>query len=326
MRCPIPPNRRQHSKPSPFPAEPWLPVIRTQYMPEPFHPSEPPARKSGRSRPISRRRVLGALLGAVSFPFATWVYGDDYEPDNLTVTRTDVPLPHWPSAANGVRIGQLSDFHVDYEDALRRTRRAVALLVAERPNVAFVTGDYVSSHYTRRFLAPTIDALAPMAAATQAYAIMGNHDWWGGNTRIATRLLRAAGFTVLNNASVAFPGIPGAYIVGLDDAWVGAMRVKKALRGVPGHAPKLVALHEPDFADSIGTGFDLQLSGHSHGGQIRIPGLPVLHAPMYGRRYPEGLQQARHHLVYTTRGVGMIGPQIRTFCPPEVTVLTLRTK
>jgi predicted MPP superfamily phosphohydrolase len=292
-------------------------------MRKPSRPLEP---KSNRSRLITRRRVLGALLGAIALPFATVAYGEDYEADHLTVTRTDVPLAHWPSAANGVRVGQLSDFHVDYDGALIRTRRAVAMMLDERPDVIFVTGDYVSNHYTRRFLEPTIDALAPLAAMGRgAYAIMGNHDWWGGNTRIATRLLRKAGFTVLNNASAPFPGVPGAYIIGLDDAWVGAMRVKKALRGVPPSAPKLVALHEPDFADSIGPGFDLQLSGHSHGGQIRVPGLPVLHAPMYGRRYPEGLQQARHHLVYTTRGIGMIGPQIRTFCPPEVTVLTLRT-
>ena len=84
-------------------------------------------------------------------------------------------------------------------------------------------------------------------------------------------------------------------------------------------------MHEPDYADEAPPGFALQLSGHSHGGQIRIPGLPAFHCPKYGRHYPEGLRQGPHHPVYTTRGVGTIGPPIRLFCPPEVTVLTLRS-
>ena len=84
----------------------------------------------------------------------------------------------------------------------------------------------------------------------------------------------------------------------------------------------MLLVHEPDYADEAPPGFALQLSGHSHGGQIRVPGLPPLHVPKYSTHYPEGLQQGPHHPVYTTRGVGTTGPPIRLFCPPEVTVLT----
>ena len=98
----------------------------------------------------------------------------------------------------------------------------------------------------------------------------------------------------------------------------------QALQGVPETAVKLLLMHEPDYADEAPPGFALQLSGHSHAGQIRIPGLPPLHCPEYGRRYPEGLQQTTHHPVYTTRGIGMIGPQMRFCCPPEVTILTIQ--
>jgi hypothetical protein len=86
---------------------------------------------------------------------------------------------------------------------------------------------------------------------------------------------------------------------------------------------KLLLIHEPDYADEAPASFALQFSGHSHGGQVRIPGLAPIIVPKYSRRYPEGLQRARHHMVYTTRGVGMVGPKFRLFCPPEVAVIRL---
>ena len=112
-------------------------------------------------------------------------------------------------------------------------------------------------------------------------------------------------------------------MVGLDDRYAGRQDVARALDSVPPDVCKLLLVHEPDYADEAPAGFALQLSGHSHGGQVRVPGLPPLHVPKYSTHYPEGLQQGPHHPVYTTRGVGTTGLPIRLFCPPEVTVLTL---
>jgi len=274
---------------------------------------------------LSRRNFLRKTLGTVLFGTTAALYGDRYEPDDLVVTRTDVFLPRLGREADGLKIGLLSDFHGDYEHAILRTVRAAKLLMLELPDIVFILGDYVSSHVSGSYVVPTIAGLQLLTGAPLgAYAVMGNHDCWGNMHYFATKILREAGFIVLNNLSVPLPGVPGVFIVGLDDAGCGRMNVRKALEGVPSDAPKIVALHEPDFADMIGPGFDLQLSGHSHGGQVRIPGLPPLHTPIYGQKYPEGLQQANNHWVYTTRGVGMMGPQIRAFCPPEVTVLTIR--
>ena len=87
---------------------------------------------------------------------------------------------------------------------------------------------------------------------------------------------------------------------------------------------RLLLVHEPDYADESPAGFAMQFSGHSHAGQVRVPGLPPLYCPEYGRKYPEGLRHTLTHPVYTTRGVGMMGPQMRFCCPPEVTLLILR--
>jgi predicted MPP superfamily phosphohydrolase len=276
-------------------------------------------------RKITRRRFVQGTLGLVATG-ALAHYGGEVEADNLVVTYTDVYLPRFGASADGIKIGILSDFHADYKHAVLRADRAVKLLMRQKPDIVFVLGDYVTQKEAAKYIGPLMSTLRPLANAPRgAFAIMGNHDCWSNEHEGASYLLGQAGFTVLNNASVPLPGVEGAYIVGLDDGWCGLTNVDAALYGVPSGAPKIVAIHEPDFADKIGPGFDLQLSGHSHGGQIRVPGLPVLHAPLYGRKYPEGLQQAENHLVYTTRGVGMIGPQIRTFCAPEVTMLTLCT-
>jgi predicted MPP superfamily phosphohydrolase len=280
---------------------------------------------TGKRPQVSRRWLLKRFLGA-TVAIGAAIGGGKLEAEDLVVAHTNVTLPRLPKSGNGIKVGFLSDFHADYPGAVRRVERAAKMLMAENPDIAFVGGDYISDHSTRGFLPATIEALSSLTAAPKgAYAIMGNHDCWSGTKELAAKLLEQAGFTVLNNRSEPFPGVPGAYIVGLDDAWCRYMDVGKALKDVPPNAFKLLALHEPDFADVIGEGFDLQLSGHSHGGQVRIPFLPVLQVPRYSRKYPEGLQHAQNHLVYTTRGVGMVGPQVRTFCAPEVTILTLHS-
>lgn len=280
---------------------------------------------TGKRPLVSRRWLLKRFLGA-AFTIGAAVGGGKLEAEDLVVTRTNVTLPRLPKSGNGIKIGFLSDFHADYPGAVHRVERAARMLMAENPDITIVGGDYISDHLARDFLPATMEALSSLTTAPRgAYAIMGNHDCWSGTKELAAKLLERKGFTVLNNRSEPFPGVPGAYIVGLDDAWCGYMDVAQALKDVPRNAFKLVALHEPDFADSIGEGFDLQLSGHSHGGQVRIPFLPVIQVPKYSRKYPEGLQHAKNHLVYTTRGIGMVGPQVRTFCAPEVTILTLHS-
>lgn len=223
-----------------------------------------------------------------------------------------------------MRIGQLSDLHCENDRAVARTKRAAQLLLAQKPDIVFLTGDYVSGHQASDWSRAAADALAALTAVPNGVlAILGNHDWWSRRPGLVAQELERVGFHVLRNKSVPLPDAPGVWVVGLDDRCVEAHDPIQALQGVPETAIKILLIHEPDYADEAPHGFSLQLSGHSHAGQIRIPGLRPLHCPKYGRRYPEGFQQTTQHPVYTTRGVGMIGPQMRFCCPPEVTVLTI---
>lgn len=274
----------------------------------------------------ARRRFFKWALGAAAVGSGVVGYEGRVDANALTLTTRDVPVSGWPAAAAGLRVGQLSDLHCDNAHAVERAERAVRMLLAQKPDIVFLTGDYIT-YKPQHWAAPAVRALAPLTQAPGGvFAVLGNHDWWCGGGLLLTRNLRQAGITVLRNQSAPCPQVSGAWIVGLDDVCVDKQDVEAALRSVPDDACKLLLVHEPDFADEAPPGFALQLSGHSHAGQIRLPGLPPLHCPKYGRHYPEGLQQAPHHPVYTTRGVGMIGPQIRLFCPPEVTLLRLFPK
>ena len=247
------------------------------------------------NKPLSpaRRRFLkiaaGALVGV-----GTPVYAAAWEPERLEVVHREVRVAGWPASAAGLRVGQLSDLHCQSRRAVDRTARAARLLLAQKPDIVLLTGDYITDRHGARWAAACADALAPLAAAPRGvFAVLGNHDW-AGPERV-TQELRRVGFTVLRNQAVPLPGMANVWLVGLDSCSLRAQDPIQALQSVPSNAVKVLLMHEPDYADEAPLGFALQLSGHSHAGQIRVPGLPPLHCPEFGRKYPEGLQQAAHH-------------------------------
>ena len=251
-------------------------------------------------------------------------YAYEIEPASPEVTRRDIQITGWPAPAAGLKIGQLSDLHCQDDRAVRRAALAARMLMAEKPDLVCVTGDYITSGFGPEWADAAAQALAPLRAAPRGvFGILGNHDYADGRTEALCDALTQAGFCMLRNRAAAVPGVPDVWIVGLESRSLSAENPAQAMQGVPAEAIKILLVHEPDYADEAPPGFRLQLSGHSHAGQIRVPGLPPLYCPSFGRKYPEGLQQAQNHLVYTSRGIGMMGPQMRFCCPPEVTVLSI---
>jgi predicted MPP superfamily phosphohydrolase len=161
---------------------------------------------------------------------------------------------------------------------------------------------------------------------------LGNRDHAVGPAAV-TDALTAAGLSVLRNQGQAITlelgGHDGFWLAGLDDVRYRQDDLGAALADAPEGMPVILLVHEPDYALGIAElaadlGIILQLSGHSHGGQVRLPfiGAPIL--PYLGERFPEGLKKAGPMWVYTTRGVGLVSPPVRFNCPPEITALTLR--
>lgn len=282
--------------------------------------SQPPS--SRRRRFLSRLGFVG-LLGLGATAYDQWD-----EVDKLGVTHWNITLPDWPAATPPLTVGLIADMHCDRDSALERTRRAVAMLLAQKPDVVFLGGDFVTSdHFHWAPLAA--DALAPLLAVPGGvFCVLGNHDWtdrlWlSAGAEVVTASLAQVGFKVLRNESLPLPTAPGVWVVGLDDLYAQQDNVAQALHNVPEGVCRLLLVHEPDYADKAPSGFAFQFSGHSHGGQIRLPLLPPLHLPKYGTHYPEGLAQGPHHPLYTTRGVGTTGPPVRFFCPPEISMFHL---
>jgi uncharacterized protein len=117
-------------------------------------------------------------------------------------------------------------------------------------------------------------------------------------------------------------------IAGVDDIWERQHNLSKALDGIPTHSPVILLAHEPDYADEVTKtkSVALQLSGHSHGGQVRLPIKGALILPYLGQKYDMGLYDVDGMALYVNRGLGMIAPYVRFGCRPEITQITLRTK
>ena len=267
-----------------------------------------------------RRRFLTGLARALVVASPLLVYGHVFEANELEVVRTEVGLERWPVDEPVLSVGFLSDLHCDSEDAVARVGRAAAMLMAQRPDIVLLGGDYITWDAVD-WIAPMASALAPVSAAPRgAFGVFGNHDCWSMRTADIRAALLSHGIRVLLNESVPIAQSGKIWLTGLGDRTVRAQKPREAVRAIPPRATRLLLMHEPDYADQCPVPFDLQLSGHSHAGQVRIFGHPI-YCPPLGRQYPQGLQKGLSHLVYTTRGVGMMSPKLRIDCPPEVSIL-----
>ncbi|HEX4311082.1 MAG TPA: metallophosphoesterase [Acidobacteriaceae bacterium] len=233
-----------------------------------------------------------------------------------------------PDGFRGMRIVQASDFHyADYTEPYF-LRDVVQQINQLRPDLVVLTGDFISFgplpiSYARRH-APACAAILSGIACPLRYASLGNHDYVAGPTYVADPL-REHGIPVLINSAVALEREGRRlWLAGLGSACSDAADPARATAKIPAGEPVIMLAHEPDILPDIARyGVDLMLSGHTHGGQVRIPFLPPIHLPEYGRKYIEGGFRLGPTQLYVNRGIGAVGVPFRFRCPPEITVLTL---
>ena len=254
------------------------------------------------------------------------------EPHRPTVERVEVVLRRLPRELDGLTIAHLSDFHFDSPASAGVIRTAVEITNGLAPDVVVLTGDYVtlspfqSCSRAAEDSKPCALVLADLHAPMGVFGVLGNHDY-ATEPRLVTRSLEAHGITMLRNFNLRIER-SGArlWIAGVDDVLGGGARLDQALQGIPHDEATVLLAHEPDYADTvISSAVDLQLSGHSHGGQVRLPLVGAPYLPFLARKYPWGLRQLGQLKLYTNRGIGTILLPVRFNCPPEVTLLTLRT-
>lgn len=278
--------------------------------------------------------MLGGTVTAGLSTIGGAGYARLVEPHWLEVERVEVPIPDLPAKLDGFTIVQLSDLHRGPKVTPEQITQAVGLALRQEADLTVLTGDYVSASAgyalsCAELLSPMVNAgrgaplLVGKAGRGNVLACLGNHDHWTEANTVA-RALADAGITVLRNAAQEVAD--GLWVAAVDDVREGYADLEKALDKVPAGVTVVLLAHEPDYADEVAADgrVSLQLSGHSHGGQVRLPLAGPLILPYLGRKYPAGLYRVGAMWLYVNRGVGLIGPTVRFNCRPEVTVLRLR--
>lgn len=292
-------------------------------------------------------RVLSRLLLGLSLVLAVLaLWGVLVEPRLLLDDeKYEVELPHLPEAWDGQKVVLIADTQTGmWFDNAGMVREAVEDAVAARPALALVAGDFVykaDSSVVREAIA----LLRPLVAAgVPTVAVLGNHDYrlnykdQQADEALAAsvrRALEAAGIRVLENERLDVPapgGGPGLAVVGIGSAWAGRSRPEAAVRGLAPTAARLVLMHNPESFKALPAGTaPLALAGHTHGGQVRIPGLPRwswLHIVRSGEVTTDGWIDPSYgkagNQLYVNRGIGFSTAPVRINCRPELTTITLR--
>jgi len=302
---------------------------RTLGPPEPAAPEHPRAHfdpKSGWFRKIERASSL--FLSHHVWPHApgsTLPYGvilDRW----LTVAETEVPIAHLPAPFDGATLLFLSDVHAGPFLSEAALARAFAHLATLEADVVVHGGDLATSNV--RELLPHAVAVSKLKAPLGAFAVYGNHDHYTGDLSGVERFFTSCGVQVLNNDAVALQrGGHRVALAGIDDWNIGRPDLDGALAraelAVPG-APIVLISHNPDaFFEAAERGVSLTLAGHTHGGQVRIPGRPVL-VRMSRYRLDEGCFAHAGSRLVVSRGLGVSGIPLRIACAPEALLVTLR--
>ncbi|KRE97094.1 hypothetical protein ASG89_30020 [Paenibacillus sp. Soil766] len=281
--------------------------------------------------PLSRRSFLKHSLLAVGslgiLAGVSGAYGIFGEPNWIQTTTVKLSYKRYPASFTGMRIVQFSDTHISKYYGISHLTRLVKLLQQQEPDILVFTGDLFDSRQGQ-ISDDVIPVLSQLQAAYGKFAVLGNHDLRMDAERI-TEVLEKSGFKVLVNESQRISrGDESIRIVGVDEMFHGNPNLPLALQGIDREEFVLLLAHEPDFADLASKyPIDLQLSGHSHGGQIRIPWYGSVFTPDLGQKYSMGLynfDDSEFH-VYTNRGIGTTLLPIRFNCRPEITVFVLES-
>lgn len=260
----------------------------------------------------------------IAAALAGGIYASCYERFWLQVSEVRIPLARLPRSFHGLRIALLSDTHLGLFFRPRHLFKVVDAINQNRPDLVCLAGDFVSSKNRRGMYCATIPILSRLEAPSGKFSVLGNHDYHSGAEAV-TRVMRNSGFQVLLNGHAELHrGAESLFLIGLEDVLAGWPDVIKASRGIPDTACRIVMVHEPDYAEYLKNfPIDLQLSGHSHGGQVCLPLFGPIVTSRMGKKYHSGLHRADGLLIYTTRGVGTTLLPFRFFCRPEITIITL---
>jgi predicted MPP superfamily phosphohydrolase len=269
------------------------------------------------------RRLFGTIAGLGVFAgLLVALYARYIEPQRPRLSHVNVRLPRRHAHLDGLTIAFVSDTHVCPHFAASSLEPVVAMLERLQPDLVLFGGDYVSE--SPRYVADAVPPLTRMAATGRlgAFGVLGNHDIANIRSRVE-KPLAAAGIRFLTNESTCIEyGGGDLWLVGIDEVILGKPDPVRAFSAVPADAATIVLWHEPDLAEQIAPfGPIVQLSGHTHGGQVRLPVVGPLALPKMGHKFPVGRYEILDMTLLVSRGIGIYRPPVRLNCPPETMVI-----
>lgn len=274
-------------------------------------------------------RIIPLITLIIFGLLAVWAFY--LEPASQLIKEEKIVVPSWPQACNNKRIAILADLHVGSPyKGLDSLQDLVKDVNAVEPDLILLPGDFVINGIVGgEFVTPEKAAsiLAHLQAPMGVYAVLGNHDWWL-NPRRVERALKTNNITVLEDASqIITAGKCQLRLVGITDYWEGPHDIDKALTGVAPDEAILAFTHNPDVFPELPKNFLLTIAGHTHGGQVYIPGIgrPIVPSE-YGERYAIGhiIEKGSH--LYVSPGIGTSIMPVRFLVPPEATILAVSNK
>lgn len=267
--------------------------------------------------------MIQIFLAGCALVFLTSIYAHKIEPIWFEVKHIDITLPKLDRAFNGYRIVQISDLHAGDGTSRSQLEKVVAAVNAEHPDLVVITGDHIT-RLPKQHL-ELLDTLAKLQPRDRTISVLGNHDVHNDPAPVRAAI-KKAGITLLENTIHTLNRDNATlHIAGVGDVFYGQDQLDQVLAQLPATGAAIMLAHEPDFADkTAATGrFGLQLSGHSHGGQVRIP-FHKGYVPSLAKKYPLGQYQVGEMIQYTNRGIGVVKIYSRFNCRPEISVFNLK--
>ncbi|SHM88798.1 metallophosphoesterase [Gracilibacillus kekensis] len=274
------------------------------------------------------KRLFGSFVTLFGLSGGTYYYARELEPNMLDIHTVNIESPKITNTFENYKILQFSDTHLGFNYTLQQLEDLVSKINQQNPDIVVFTGDLIDNPRTYKVTQKLVTILDQIQTKDGKYWIYGNHDHGGYGTDILRDIFNQGGFELLQNRHRQINKNGDIInILGVDDVLLGKPDIKQALQEVDQNFLTILLAHEPDFADVVKNyPVDIQLSGHSHGGQVQLPFIGYIYTPHLAEKYVEGFYSVGSFplQLYVSRGIGTTRLPYRFFCKPEITVYHLK--
>jgi len=281
--------------------------------------------------PLWAKRLRIALAAITLLLAGCIFWGFLIEPGRLVIREQAIQIDNWPQQLDSLRIAVLSDIHVDnWFITEKKLRTIVAETNQLQPDIIVILGDYMSrDNWVRHRVDPEVfgPVLKDLHARLGVYSVLGNHDWWEDGMRVR-RGLEQNGIKVLDNESAKIEARGTSFwLAGFADLWTRPQRIDLTLANIPEGQPLIGLTHNPDIFPNVPQRVQLLLAGHTHGAQVRLPLIgSVVESSDYGDRWVRGHVFENNHHLFVTSGIGTSIAPVRFGVPPEIVLLTVKSR